>query len=242
MSARFESLLAVDLDGTLVGDAASLAHLNRAIAPLRERVGIAYVTGRGLASAQRLLQEEALLTPDFLLTGVGTGIYRGPRWSPNPAWMRHLSRNWDGLRIRRLCEGFPALTPQPAACQGPFKCSYQLGRGEPTLTHLAEALTRSRLGARLIYSSGRDLDVVPESAGKGNAVRFLALTLGIAISSVLACGDSGNDLDMLSLGGPAAIVANATPELVEGADSHVYRSNLSHAAGVLDALRHFGWL
>ena len=63
------------------------------------------------------------------------------------------------------------------------------------------------------------------------------------LDQVLACGDSANDRDMLCLGGPAVAVANAHAELTEsGLPATVLRARASYADGVVEALRHYGWL
>lgn len=237
-------LLASDLDGTLVGDPAALEVLNAGLGSQRDRWVIAYVTGRTLDSTLSLLAETPLLRPDLLVTGVGSEIHWGPGLEPDVAWRRRMGRGWSRERVRAIASFFPALVSQPPHCQGPFKCSYTLAvaPSERTLEGLVTTMRRQRLRARLIYSSGRDLDVVPIRSGKGNAVRYVAERLGIPPEGVLACGDSGNDLDMLAMGGSAVVVANAQPELLASAPLGAYRARAPYAAGIHEALVHFGYL
>ena len=59
----------------------------------------------------------------------------------------------------------------------------------------------------------------------------------------MTCGDSANDRDMLSMGGPAVAVGNALAELVDGPlPATVHRATGRGAGGILEALGHYGWL
>jgi Cof subfamily protein (haloacid dehalogenase superfamily) len=57
------------------------------------------------------------------------------------------------------------------------------------------------------------LDVLNADADKGQAVRRLAESLGIARESVMAIGDNHSDLDMLAYAGQPVVMGNATAEL-----------------------------
>jgi sucrose phosphatase-like protein len=237
-------LLASDLDGTLVGDPPALAHLNRALSRLRPQLSLAYVTGRSLSSTLTLIAEAGLLEPDVIVSGVGTGIHWAPYWRVDEEWQRRLKGAWSVERIRAVAAFFPDLEAQPPEGQGPFKCSYFLSGpcAAEILSMLKATLRRHRLSTRLVYSSRRDLDIVPLHGGKGNAVRHVAEKLRIPLHSVVCCGDSGNDADMLGMGGGAVVVANAQPELGDQAIPRGYFARAGHAAGVHEGLIHYGWL
>lgn len=237
-------MLATDLDGTLVGAAEPLSALNAELGRLGDRLMLVYVTGRSLPSVLGLIAAQNLLIPRYIIAGVGTSIHRGPAWEPDAQWDRRLARHWSAERVRASASFFPALIPQSPECQAPFKCSYFLPEegASRTIASLQDTLRIQRVSARLIYSSGRDLDILPVRAGKGNALRYLATRLGVPMAAVLTCGDSGNDRDMLSLGGPAAVMANAQPELLASLPSGAYRCKAPFASGILEAMEHFGWL
>lgn len=254
-------LLALDLDGTLVGDAEALAALNHALAPARPRVRLAYVTGRRLDSALGLITRDRLLLPDVLITSVGTAIARGPAWSPDPTWESRIRPGWDADAIDAAARAVPGLRLQPAEALSPYKRSFYLttaapdgGAADPDgamsegnqaiapIAALSKHLAHLGIPARLVFSSNRDLDVIPAVAGKGAAVQFVAEQLGIALARVVACGDSGNDTDMLAVAGKAALVANAHPDLVAVAPPGAYQATRPFAAGVHEALIQFGVL
>jgi sucrose-6F-phosphate phosphohydrolase len=238
-----KALLASDLDGTLVGDPRALRHLLRQIAPLRGELGLVYATGRSLASTSRLLASEGLPLPDALIAEVGAAVHFPPAWDRDQAWTAVLQPRWDPARVRAAAERVPCLVPQPLASQTAYKCSYELAQADAkVLGELAALLTAAGVDARLVYSSGRDLDILPRHAGKGSALRYVASRLGVPPGRILACGDSGNDLDLLAHGGPAALVSNAQPEALAQAPAAVYRARKAHAAGVLEALDRFRWL
>ena len=102
------------------------------------------------------------------------------------------------------------------------------------------ALAEAKVEAT-IFESGEDaFDVVPPGAGKAPAARFAADRIGTEAGRLVTAGDALIDADLLRVGRGIA-VGNATPELLEALDgSGVYRAVGSHAAGVLEGLRHHG--
>lgn len=235
-------MIATDLDGTIVGDAEALTRLNHDLARVRDEVALVYVTGRAPASTLALIASEGLLVPDAIVAGVGTSIHLAPPWASQAVWERHISPGWSPQAVDAAAAELAALVPQPAEALGPFKRSFWLAPGEAcaTLEALAWGLQRRRVRARLIYSSDRDLDVIPVRGGKGPATRYVAARLRVPCAHVIACGDSGNDVDLVAVGESAAIVANARPELLRYAPAHAYRATAPYAGGVHEALRHYG--
>jgi sucrose-6F-phosphate phosphohydrolase len=237
-----QRLLATDLDGTLVGDRAALEALCGVLAPWRGTWRLAYVTGRSLASAQELARLEGLPDPDAWITDVGTAICDA-NGRPDLRWAAALRTGWDRERVVRVAGAWPGVRPQPPACQGPYKVSFYVDpAAATTLPALAATLAGAGQPTRLVYSSGRDLDLLPPRAGKGAALAYLARRWGLASSQVMACGDSGNDLDMLAHGGPAVAVGNSQAELLSRLPGDVYRARGSYAAGILEALLHYAWI
>jgi len=235
-------LLATDLDGTLVGDRRALVQLRRVLADRRGTWQLAYVTGRSLASARALALEELLPAPDAWVTDVGTAI-ADAAGQPDAGWAAAIAPGWDRAAVAEVAAGWPALRPQPAAGQGPYKLSFHVGPADAAcLPALAAALAAAGQAVRLVYSSERDLDLLPARAGKGAALAYLAARLGLPAGAVLACGDSGNDRDMLAHGGPAVAVGNSQAELLADLPGHVYRARGACAAGILEALHHYAWI
>lgn len=61
------------------------------------------------------------------------------------------------------------------------------------------------LEAKVVYSGGKDLDILPCRAGKGRALQWLLCRMGEGgwppLLGTLACGDSGNDIELFRASG-----------------------------------------
>ena len=107
------------------------------------------------------------------------------------------------------------------------------------LEAMRRALEERSIDARIIYSSGRDLDFLPAGANKGTAAAFVARELGVSPRDGIACGDSGNDRPMFQQGFRGVIVANAQPELRELTGPDIYHADESYADGVLEGISYW---
>ena len=120
-----------------------------------------------------------------------------------------------------------------------FKRSFLGDAGEAA--RLDAVLRAAGIGAQVIASHERLIDVLPLRAGKGAAMAHLAATLGLAPADCVAAGDSGNDRCLLGRAGVAIVPGNALPELdglrVRG---RLLRTKARHAAGVLEGLGRIG--
>ena len=237
-------LLVTDLDHTLVGDRHALACLNQTLRTLRSRIHLVYATGRSLAGARQLQQEEDLLEPEGWATGVGSALlWRG---EPDLAWDRRLQRHWNRPALSALLSDRSDLILQPASEQTPCKLSYELA--QPRMgpeahqfeQRLRATLQQASLQAQVVFSSGHQLDLLPPAAGKGAVSGYLQQRLGLRPDQVLCCGDSGNDRSMLA--GPwwGVMVSNAGPELLawwrQARPDTLLRSHHHHAGAIRHAL------
>ena len=241
-------LLVSDLDGTLLDDGRAtpgLAVLRRVVAAFGDRVRLVYATGRTAASTLALVEDGILARPDAIAPLVGSEVWLPPFAGPDSGFARRLADGWSRPDVVAVGERFSwALAPQPPEHAGEFKVSYFV-RDDTALPALDEALARRGVRARLIYSGGRFLDVLPRRAGKRGATEYLAERFGVAPADVLAAGDSGNDADVLAHPEYCGVaVGNAEPELtaVTGSLPAVHEAGLSFAAGVLEgAAAHRFW-
>ncbi|MGF1514612.1 MAG: sucrose-phosphate phosphatase [Elainellaceae cyanobacterium] len=240
-----------DLDNTLVGDSVALAELNQQLSAHRKQHGtlIVYSTGRSPTLYKQLRQEQDMIEPDFTVLSVGTLIYPGGSDGPDAEWSNILSDGWDREAVVATTAHFSDLVPQPDSEQTPHKASYflQAAIADELLPQLKGALTQKGLEIQLVYSSGKDLDILPKRGNKGAAVAFLQQRLGMPQQSTVVCGDSGNDLSMFqAANAKGIIVGNARDELREWhqreASSDVYLAQASCAGGILEGLKHFGFL
>lgn len=80
-------------------------------------------------------------------------------------------------------------------------------------------------------------DVTVIGAGKGDAVRDVAASLGVAIEDTYAFGDGINDLSMIKAAGHGIAMGNAVDELKEAAE---YVTADIDKDGIAQAMEHFG--
>lgn len=235
----FDDLLLSDIDHTLTGCAIGAGALCDLIRT-RPALGFGVATGRSLQEAQRLLDEWIYPDPDLLITSVGSEIYwrEGRTLVADDGFARHIADGWRPRAVASALESLADLQPQPPVDQRRFKLSYFAG-SEAVASRVRARLAEAGVAARVIYSHGRLLDVLPARAGKGAAMLWVAQRLGLPLSRVHAAGDSGNDLDMLQACPNAIVVANHEPALAAlRATGRAYFARRPHAAGVLEALVH----
>jgi len=103
------------------------------------------------------------------------------------------------------------------------------------------------LVAQVIFSGGKDLDILPIQANKGMAMTFIRHRLGIDPARTVACGDSGNDLALfVDRQERGIIVGNARSELLDwhhaNPNPNRYLAQAQCAGGILEGLQYFGFL
>ncbi|WP_013322472.1 sucrose-phosphate phosphatase [Gloeothece verrucosa] len=244
-------LFITDLDYTLVGDDIALETLQQQLSQHREEHGtkIVYATGRSLYLYRQLEQEKQLLSPDALITSVGTEIYFNPKDEViDPQYADTLSLGWNREQVFGIASQFRSLIPQPQSEQNFFKVSYYLSEEAATqvLPQLEAALADSGLKTQVIYSGSQDLDILPEKGDKGLAVQYLRQQWSIEAEKTVVCGDSGNDIALFRGEERGIIVGNAKTELRQwyqnNQTSYRYLAKSHYANGILEGLKYFNFL
>lgn len=239
-----DRLIVCDIDGTLVGTKEPLRDLLRRIREAGNKVAFGVATGRRLDLAQQVLEENKIPAPDFLITSVGSSIHYGSGLVEDRSWHQHINYRWRPDRLKEVALSFEELDLQPPEGQDAFKVSFTVRNNDgfdPAKLHAA--LRRARLQARVIYSHGAFLDLLPVRASTGLAVRYLAIRLGIPLDMVLVAGDSGNDAEMLLGNTLGVVVGNHDPELdhLRG-HPRIFFATGTHARGILEGIDHYGFL
>ena len=130
-----------------------------------------------------------------------------------------------------------AVQPQPPVEQRRYKRSYFCD--DPSLPErVASDLAGAGLPAKVIYSHGRLLDILPARAGKGAAAQHVLRCLGMPDECLIVAGDSGNDADMIGVCRNPIIVANSEPALIAQGRNHAgaFMATRPYSAGVLEGL------
>lgn len=260
-------LLCTDLDRTLIPNGAEPESptARECFARLagRAEITLAYVTGRHRALIEQAIADFDLPQPDFVIADVGTSIYwiTPYGWQQWGEWDTHIGSDWQGSthdELYRLLDVFPALCLQEQEKQSRHKLSFYVpleSSAQGLLGEIDECLKYGDIKANLIWSIDEKaglglLDVLPASANKLHAIRFLMQQKNFRPENTAFVGDSGNDLDVLMSDIPAVLVANADAEvksLVANANKHTLYiakggylgMNGNYSAGILEGVAHY---
>ncbi|MEW5316387.1 MAG: hypothetical protein WDW38_007764 [Sanguina aurantia] len=256
-----------DLDGTMVGN----DEASGAFKAWWEESGVTrggvlvYNTGRALDSFQALLSDKShcLAHPDALISAVGTKVYEfeSGRWREDQEWTALLGEGWDlavarEAAYRTLAQVGRGVIHPAERAQG----DVWAGHGSPARRPGPTLGTAGGGGvkANVIVSGVGDwryVDIVPIRAGKLQALHHVRRRHGFEVGSTVACGDSGNDILMLSGLNPAIVVGNAQPDLLSwvksrrlmeaapppGTPSRLLLATKHEAYGILEGLEALGF-
>lgn len=240
---KLNKMIITDIDHTLIGDPKALQEVLSLFKQHRHRVGFGLATGRTVDSAVKFLEEHGIPAPDILITSVGSEIYYGGNKIHDNGWTTHIRQKWDRRKIKELLSGLPFLKIQEDDCQKAFKISYYMDPEPDYLNQIRDLLNKNRCFYNLIYSHDAYLDILPQRASKGKAVRYLSYKWEIPLENFLVCGDSGNDEEMLRGDPKGVVVGNYSKELdkIKGKRG-IYFSRKNYAAGIIDGIKHYRFL
>ncbi len=231
-----------DLDQNLIGDPPAMARFAEVLRNNRRCVSFGIVTGRRIDSALALIKKHRIPTPDVLITSLGTRIHYRQDLTEDDYWAEHIDHHWNRQQVRRVLDKLPGLVLQPKPQQSAFKLSYYIDpQAAPSVDEIVALIRQRDLTANVVSSFGQFLDVIPARASKGQALRYVSQRLDIPLEHILAAGGSGADEDMMRGNTLAVVVANRHhEELSQLVDQErIYFAGQPHAAGILEAIRHY---
>ncbi len=283
--------LATDLDGTLIPlsshtsvtkpdsgqlpseiqapfDSHSVSLQMDALGELRSVVAtgalqMVFVTGRHQQSVLRVMLEQQLPTPQWIICDVGTTLlervgndYRVVE--DYSAYLEQISSGYDSTDLPLALSGDPDLVLQEPEKQSRFKRSYYCDRArlDQHANQIRASLEQRQLPYELICSvdpfNGDGLiDLLPRSINKSTALLWWAHHMNFDPDDIVFAGDSGNDWAALTSGLKSILVGNAADELTKRVlEYHRQASSLDRlyvarapaTAGVLEGCHWFGLL
>jgi Cof subfamily protein (haloacid dehalogenase superfamily) len=259
-------LVALDLDGTLVGDDLVLRpRVREAVAAAQKRgVAVTIVTGRMFRSARPFAQALGIAGP--MVCYQGAAIFEASsgatlRETPVRPDVTHDVLEWAHERdvhaqcyaddqlyveqINRFSERYTALARiepvvvpslREAFAARPSIKIVLVDDADRADQHLAAL--RPLLGDRayLTRSHVDFVEVVDPHVNKGEALAFIAQRYGVPLDQTLAVGDAWNDVPLLDAAAVGVAMGSGPPELLARAD-HVV-ADVAHD-GVAEAIERY---
>lgn len=254
-------LIALDVDGTLLNDGYALTETTRLAVRRAHDAGadIVLCTGRSPVNTLPILEQLGL--DGVIITHNGAVTVRSEdRTVVNRySFATEELREWvNYCRERRihfdLCTPFELfidadcseeasemyrkfmlnpvrLDDWRAVPEAPVKCT-AFGNRE-TLDGIEADWKNRKLSLSLLRSGDLFIDLMHPQATKGNALRQLAASLGVAREEVLALGNYFNDIDMLHFAGTGIAMGNSPEGVKREADAIAPSNNEDGVAWAL---------
>ncbi len=248
------SLVAVDLDGTLLTSAGTLAPRSAALLTRAAQQGLHVIlaTTRLPDSVQAFCRQLSLVHPIICINGAQ--IWGSPQ---GPIWISHCipqevalviaqvadAHNWDlsitigSTRYRRQRPGqaLGQLAPNrivvpsnvDALVGDPVRILAQQPEAIAPLRALCHAQFARECHTEIYYDANgaaRELGIFARQADKGTALAFVLARLAVPREHVLVIGDNLNDLPMFPYASVCVAMGNA-PEVVKQQASIIAPSN-----------------
>jgi len=236
-----ERAIVSDLDQNLIGDDVALARLVSKLRQNRRSTKFVIATGRRFDSALKLMKKHNIPEPDILISSGGTEIYYAPNYTADITWARNIDYHWTPRKVIKVLSGCAGLKRQAKHEQSRYKLSYYIDPELADLEEIKRLLHQEEQSVHLHFAFGQFLDVMPQRASKGLALRYIAERWQIPLERIFVAGGSGADEDMMRGNTLAAVVANRhNEELSQLIDvDRIYFAKHQFAEGILEALQYY---
>ncbi|WP_199620558.1 Cof-type HAD-IIB family hydrolase [Paenibacillus alkalitolerans] len=237
-------LVALDMDGTLLNEEKNISDENARWIQEAGRAGIAvcFSTGRGFLSALPYAEQLKLDTP--MVTVNGSEIWARPHMLHNRTLM-----DWEHIkRLRELAVQYDTWY-WAYSVEGIYnkdmwvedeRDKEWLKFGFYTDNDEARSAVLDRIGAlgafEVTNSHPHNIELNPQGISKASGLAQVCELLGIDMSSVVAVGDSLNDIAMIRSAGLGIAMGNAQDEVKRMADAVVLSNDED---GVAQAIREY---
>jgi sucrose-phosphate synthase len=237
-----DRMIVTDLDQSLVGDPRALREFIELMRANRRSVSFGIATGRRIDTALALMRKHEIPSPDVLISSLGARIHYGQALLEDEIWADHVDHEWSPRRIRQVMARVSGVKLQEKREQAASKISYYYDRDEaPSIEEITALLRQHEITANILLSFGMFLDILPSRASKGQALRYVAQRLDVALDNILVAGGSGSDEDMMRGNTLAVVVENRHHEelsLLPDVD-RIYFASKRYAAGILEAVEYY---
>lgn len=230
-------LLATDLDGTFLGGSPEDKAQLYSWLKLQTNVSLVFVTGRGLANVQPLLEDPQMPLPDYIICDVGATVVKGNSLEPVQPLQEAIEQKWPGeAMVRAQLEQVAGLRYQEVPQQR--RCSFYY---DATTAIDVAADIAAGLGCDILQSAGKYLDILPGGVNKGSSLRQLVELIGYPAEDVLVAGDTMNDRSLYDIGFKGVVVGLAEAALLQYtlAFTHVLQTDKPGAAGIMEGISWF---
>lgn len=269
---RYDHIVACDLDGTVFPNgpdpfSSHVKHVFRRIVA-DPKLCLVYASGRSLYWALEGIKEFDVPKPNVYIGGVGTVMYflnEKKDYILHNEWHEEIKKDWGVITwkdIYHSVKDISVLTLQEGHSQNPYKLSFYIPiekEGE-IVAKVKKIINKFSIQYEVIAHVDKGsgvgyLDIIPASATKEHALRYLEYYLSIPAANIIFAGDGGNDIHPLTSGYKAIVVNNATDSFKEkvrveaeekGIIDKIYfakgngsDNNGNYLAGVVEGLNYF---
>ncbi len=218
----------VDLDGTLIGrDEQISPPVARAMAELKDRLGISIATGREPADVLRFAGQLGLTMPQISDNGAlvldpttGKEMWSEPL---KPDVAHHVISTLEGLNVEFLAT-HPGGTVTDYRKIGEWDLTrvsaldLEDSKADEVVDLFGEHPDLHVVKVHLPYNGLWAVDFTRDGVNKATAVRWLCDSLGLDAANLIGAGDSYNDIPLLESCALRVVMGNAPDELKKIAD------------------------